>query len=177
MMNRSAILVAALMCTVGSVSVAQNAATTAQPNDSAKEFVEKAGTSGLAEVEMGELGVQKARSGQIKALAKQMVADHKKANEELQNAIKGKGLQIPSSRSAMHKTMMEKFRQQDAGKDFDRAYVEQIVEDHKRDVELFETAADNEDLDIELRGYAKRVLPMLRDHLKQAQTIEAKLSD
>jgi putative membrane protein len=176
-MNRSLILVTALLCATGSASMAQDAATSAQSTASAKEFVEKAGTSGLAEVEMGELGAQKATNGQVKAFAKRIVADHKKANAELQTAIKGKGLQVPSSRSDMHKSTMEKFNQQDAGKGFDRDYMEQMVEDHKADVELFETAADNEQLDADLRGYAKRVLPTLRDHLTQAQTIQSKLAN
>ena len=96
------------------------------------------GSSGLAEVEMGELGAQKAKNGQIKAFAKQMVADHTKANQEPLTAIKGKGLQVPSSRTDMHKAMMEKFQQQDAGKDFDRAYLAQMGQDHKAAVELFE---------------------------------------
>jgi putative membrane protein len=182
-MNRSPILAAVLLFAAGSSSsIAQVTATSAQSTASAKEFVEKAGASGLAEVEMGELGAQKATNGQVKAFAKRMVADHKKVNEELETLIKGKGLQgkglqIPSSRSDMHKTAMEKLHQQDAGKDFDRDYMEQMVEDHKADVELFETAADNEKLDPTLRGYAKRILPTLRDHLTQAQTIEGKLSD
>ena len=77
----------------------------------------------------------------------------------------------------MHKATMEKFQQQDAGKDFDRDYMEQMVEDHKTAVELFETAADDAKLDVDLRGYAKRTLPTLRDHLKQAQTIQSKLSN
>src|SRR5678815_2330185 len=107
-MNRSSILVAVLLCATGSASMAQDTATSAQSSASAKEFVEKAGTSGLAEVEMGELGAQKATNGQVKAFAKRMVTDHKKANEELETVIKGKGLQskglqIPSSRSDMHK--------------------------------------------------------------------------
>jgi putative membrane protein len=182
-MNRSPILAAVLLCVAGSnSSIAQDTATSAQSTAAAKEFVEKAGQSGLAEVEMGELGAQKATNGQVKAFAKRMVADHKKANEELETlvtgkALQGKGLQIPSSRSDMHKAAMEKFHQQDAGKGFDRAYMEQMVEDHKTDVELFETAADNERLDPNLSGYAKRILPTLRDHLNQAQTIESKLSD
>ena len=177
-MNRSPILVAILLCAAGSSSsIAQETATSAQSTASAKEFVEKAGISGMAEVEMGELGAQKATNGQVKTFAKRMVTDHTKANEELQTVIKGKGLQIPSSRSAMHKTTMEKFQQQDAGKDFDRDYMEQMVEDHETDVELFETAADDQKLDVDLRSYAKRTLPTLRDHLKQAQTIESKLSD
>jgi putative membrane protein len=184
-MNRSRILIATLLlCATGSASLAQDTATSAQSNASsaqsnasAKEFVDKAGTSGLAEVEMGELGAQKAKNGEVKAFAKRMVADHTKANQELLTAIKGKGMQVPSSQSDMHKATMAKFRQQDAGKSFDRAYMEQMVEDHKAAVELFETAADDAGLDINLRGYAKQTLPALRDHLKQAQTIQSKLAD
>jgi putative membrane protein len=176
-MNRSSILVAALLCVTGSASMAQDTATSAQSSASAKEFVERAGTSGLAEVEMGELGAQKAKNGQVEAFAKRMVADHTKANQELVTASKGKGVQVPSSRTDMHKAMVEKFRQQDAGKNFDREYMAQMVEDHKAAVELFETAADDEKLDLDLRSYAKRMLPTLRDHLKQAQTIESKLAD
>jgi putative membrane protein len=176
-MNRSSILVAALLCATGSASMAQDTATSAQSSASAKEFVEKAGTSGLAEVEMGEIGAQKAKNGQVEAFAKRMVADHMKANQELLTVSKGKGGQVPSSRTDMHKATVEKFQQQDAGKNFDRDYMKQMVEDHKAAVELFETAADDEKLDLDLRSYAKRTLPTLRDHLKQAQTIESKLAD
>jgi putative membrane protein len=55
--------------------------------------------------------------------------------------------------------------------------MEQMVEDHKAAVELFENAADDEKFDLDLRAYAKRTLPTLRDHLKQAQTIQSKLAD
>jgi putative membrane protein len=181
-MSRSLVLVAALLCATSGASLAQDTATSAQSatkaqsNAAAKEFVEQAGTSGLAEVEMGELGAKKATSGQVKAFAKRIVADHTKANEELVTVSKGKGVQVPSSRTALHKATIEKFQQQEAGKNFDRDYIEQMVEDHKADVELFETAADNEQLDLELRSYAKRILPTLRDHLKQAQTIQGKLA-
>ncbi len=106
-----------------------------------------------------------------------MVADHTKASQELLTAIKGKGVQVPSSRTDLHKATVEKFQQQDAGKNFDRDYMEQMVEGHEAAVELFETAADDEKLDLELRAYAKRTLPTLRDHLKQAQTIKSKLAD
>jgi putative membrane protein len=177
-MNRSSsILVAALLCAAGSASMAQNPATSAQASASVKEFVENAGTSGLAEIEMGEIGAQKAKDSQVKAFAKRIVEDHTKANQELLTASKGKGVQVPSAQTAMHKTTVEKFRQQDAGKNFDRDYMEQMVEDHKADVELFETAADDERLDIDLRSYAKRTLPTLRAHLKEAQTIQSKLAD
>jgi putative membrane protein len=174
-MKRPPILVAIFLCAASGTSIAQNTDDT-RSSISASEFVEKAGRGGLAEVEMGELGAQKATNGQVKAFAKRIVTDHTQANEELVAVIKGKGLQVPSSQSATHKAMMDRFQQQDAGKDFDRDYIEHMVEDHKIDIELFETAADDANLDADLRGYAKKTLPTLRDHLKQAQTIESKLS-
>jgi putative membrane protein len=162
---------------MGSAAMAQESSAPVQPSASTKEFVEKAGASGLAEVEMGQLGVQKATSGQVKAFAKQIVADHTKANQALLTAVKGKGMQVPSSRTDTHKATIEKFQKQDAGKNFDRDYMEQMVEDHKAAVELFETAADDEKLDLALRSYATATLPALREHLKQAQTIHSKLAD
>jgi putative membrane protein len=175
-MNRSSILVAALLCATGSASMAQGTATSAESSASAKEFIEKAGTSGLAQVEMGEIGARKAKNGQVEAFAKRMVADHTKANQELITATKGKGGQVPSSRSDMHKAAVERFQQQDAGKNFDRDYMQHMVEDHMAAVELFETAADDEKLDLDLRSYATTTLPTLRDHLKQAQIIQSKLA-
>jgi putative membrane protein len=171
------ILFAMFFFAASNTAIAQNTADSTRPSVSATEFVEKAGAGGLAEVEMGELGVQKATSGQVKAFAKQIVTDHTRANEQLTTVLRGKGLEIPSSRSDMHKAMLEKLQQEDAGKDFDRHFMEHMVTDHKSDIELFETAADDKKLEPELRNYAKMVLPTLREHLKQAQTIASKLSN
>lgn len=176
-MKSSPILAAIFLCAASSASIAQDTDPNTHTRISASEFVEKAGTRGLAEVEMGELGAQKATNGQVKAFAKRMVTEHTNVNEELVAVTKGKGLEVPSSRGAMHKAMMDKFQQEEPGKDFDRDYMEQMVKDHKIDLELFETAADDTKLDADLRGYAKKTLPTLRDHLKEAQTIESKLSN
>jgi putative membrane protein len=176
-MKLSPILIAMFLCASSTTSIAQNTDDSTRSSISATEFVEKAGAGGLAEVEMGELGVQKASNGQVKAFAKRIVTDHTKANEQLTTVLKGKGLEIPSSRSAMHKAMIDKFHQEEPGKDFDRKYMEQMVTDHKSDIELFETAADDKKLDVDLRSYAKMTLPTLREHLKEAQTIESKLSN
>jgi putative membrane protein len=176
-MNISRILAAVALCAASSISLAQESHDSEHSSVSASEFVKKAGAGGVAEVQMGELGAQKAKDGEVKAFAKRMVTDHTKANTELVVAMKGKGLEeVPSSADTMHKAMIDRFQQRDAGKDFDRDYMQQMVEDHKSNVELFETAADDAQLDADLRAYAKKTLPTLRDHLKQARTIESKLS-
>jgi putative membrane protein len=140
------------------------------------EFVKKAGAAGMAEVDMGKLGAQKASSAEVKAFAQRMVTDHTKANNELAAAVKGKDLEIPSSPDLMHKAMREKFEHQGADKDFDHDFMQQMVKDHKAVVELFQNAAASADLDPELRALAKKTLPTLKEHLKDAQKLESQLA-
>lgn len=64
---------------------------------SAEGFVKKAGAGGAAEVEMGELGAEKATNAEVKAFAQKMVADHTKANKELMAVAKAKAWKRPPS--------------------------------------------------------------------------------
>jgi putative membrane protein len=143
---------------------------------SAADFTKKAGEAGVAEVEMGKLGAAKATNADVKAFAQKMVTDHTKANKELAAAAKAKGLEVPTEPGLMHKGMKEKFDHQSADTDFNHDFMQQMVRDHKATVELFETAANDTTLDAELRALAKKTLPTLKQHLADAQTLEAKLA-
>ena len=140
-----------------------------------QEFVKKAGAAGAAEVAAGKLGAQKATSPEVKAYAQKMVTDHTKANKELMAAAKSKNLEVPTEPDMMHKGMMEKFERQQADADFDHDFMQQMVRDHEAVVELFQNASTDTGVDAELRGWAKKTLPHLQEHLKEAQALEAKL--
>lgn len=141
-----------------------------------EEFVKKAGAAGAAEVEAGKLGAQKATSPEVKAYAQKMVTDHTKANKELMAAAKAKNLEVPTEPDMMHKGMMEKFERQDADADFDHDFMQQMVRDHEAVVELFQNASTDQNVDPELRAWAKKTLPALQGHLKEAQQLEGKLA-
>jgi putative membrane protein len=143
---------------------------------SAADFAKKAGAGGAAEVEMGKLGAQKATNAEVKAFAQKMVADHTKANKELMAAAKAKGVEVPTQPDMMHKGMAEKFEHQAADADFNHDFMQQMVRDHEATVELFQTAANDSTLDPEFRALAKKTLPTLEQHLKDAQQLEAKLA-
>jgi len=143
---------------------------------SSAEFVKKAGAAGMAEVEEGKLGSQKATNPEVKAFAQKMVTDHTKANKELMAAAKSKNLEVPTEPDMIHKGMMEKFERQKADADFDHDFMQQMVRDHKAVVELFQTASTDTGVDPELRAWAKKMLPDLQMHLKDAQALEAKLA-
>ena len=61
-----------------------------------------------------------------------------------------------------------------SGAAFDRGFIEAQVKAHQEAVALFETQA-NGGGDAELKAFAQKQLPALRNHLKQAQDLQAKL--
>ena len=148
--------------------------TSAGDKVSADEFAKKGGAAGVAEVEMGKLGAQKATDADVKAYAQKMVADHGKANKELMAAAKAKNLEVPTEPDMMHKGMMEKFERQSADQDFNHDFMQQMVRDHEKVVELFQSAANDSTLDPDMRALAKKTLPTLKQHLAEAKTLEAK---
>jgi putative membrane protein len=169
-MNISHILIAAVLCGMTGLAMADD-----QGKITAPEFVKKAATDGLAEVEMGKLAQQQATDPQVKAFGKKLVADHSKANEELTSIASAKGLDVPKAPGMMQKATMEKF-QHDKGKDFDKHFAQHMVKDHEEAISLFEKAANDPGMDPDLRAFAKKTLPTLREHLKAAQMLEGKLS-
>lgn len=189
-MKLSTMLFIAALGTASAVATAQqsadNAATdraSARMGDhkagdkiSAEEFAKKAGAAGLAEVEMGKLGAQKATDPDVKAYAQKMVTDHTKGNKELMAATQGKNLEVPTAPDMMHKGMMEKFEHQKADTDFNHDYMQQMVRDHKKVIELYTTAANDSTLDVDLRALANKSLPVLQKHLAEAQKLEGKFA-
>lgn len=165
-----------LIAALGTASMATAADLKPDDKVSAEEFAKKAGAAGAAEVEMGKLGAQKATNAEVKAFAQKMVADHTKANKELMAAAKAKGLEVPTEPDLLHKGMMEKFEHQSADHDFNHDYMQQMVRDHKKVVELFQSVANDTNSDPELRALAKKTLPTLQQHLADAQKLEAKLA-
>ena len=143
---------------------------------SSESFTKKAAAAGLAEVEMGKLGAQKATSPAVKKYAQKMVDDHPKGNKELVSAAKGKTDEVPSKPDMMHRAMMEKFEHQKADKEFDQDFMAQMVKDHKAVIELYEQASKDPGVDPQLQAVAKKTLPALREHLKEAQSMEQQLT-
>ena len=136
-----------------------------------KAFAQKAAIGGMAEVAMGKLAQQKAQSDQVKQFGSRMVTDHSKANDELKQIASSKGITLPAEPDAQHKSKMAKMEKL-SGAAFDRAYMDDMVGDHKHDVGEFRTEA-NSGKDADLKAFASKTLPTLEDHLKMAQATDA----
>jgi len=133
-----------------------------------KHFMEKAAIGGLAEVQLGNLAQQKAASDQVRQFGMRMVQDHTKANDELKRLASSKGLQLPSAVDAKHQQVADKLSKM-TGADFDKAYMSDMVSDHKEDIGEFKKEA-NGGKDPDLKAFAAKTLPTLQEHLQMAQT-------
>ncbi len=130
-------------------------------------FVTKAAQGGMAEVEMGNLAVQKASNPKVKEFGQKMVDDHTKANDELKEIAGRKGLSMPAKTDSKHQSVENKFSNL-SGAAFDRAYMQDMVNDHKEDVAEFQKEADR-GTDPDVKAFAAKTLPTLQQHLQMAQ--------
>ena len=136
-----------------------------------RAFAEKAAAGGAAEVEGGKVAEQRASSDKVKQFGARMVQDHGKANEELKQIAGGKGLQLPSAPDAHHQQEMARL-QKLSGAEFDRAYMDHMVKDHKKDIAEFRKQASS-GKDPEIKAFAAKTLPTLEEHLKMAEAANA----
>jgi len=146
--------------------------TAAGANMSAKagsdqHFVMEAAKGGLAEVELGKLAKDKASSDQVKQFAQRMVDDHSKANDELKSIAQNKNITLPTELDAKDKAVHDRLAKL-SGEQFDKAYMQHMLQDHRKDVAAFRTESKS-GKDPEVKAFAAKTLPTLEEHLKQAQ--------
>jgi putative membrane protein len=137
-----------------------------------QRFMKEAAQGSAAEVELGQLAREKAESPDIKAFAQRMVEDHTKANDQLKQVAGQKGVPLPpqpDAKDSAEKTRLGKM----SGAQFDKAYMNYMVADHKKDVAALEKEASHAS-DPDLRNFAQATLPTLQSHLQQAESIAPK---
>ncbi|MDQ3071813.1 MAG: DUF4142 domain-containing protein [Bacteroidota bacterium] len=134
-------------------------------------FMTKAASSGMFEVKVGEWAAQKGSTPVVKTFGAQMVADHSKANAELQALGQSENVTLPGD---MGKDYQDKYDDlaKKSGKDFDEAYMDLMKKEHKNDVDMYEDYAEDEDSDMEVRAFAQKYLPILKSHHTKAESGE-----
>jgi putative membrane protein len=135
-------------------------------------FMHTAAMGGMAEVELGKLGVANAMSSDVKQFAQRMVDDHSKANDELKALAAQKSVKLPAELDAKHKALHDKLAKQ-KGAAFDAAYMSEMVSDHNTDVALFQKESKS-GKDADTKAWAAKTLPTLQEHQKMAKEIHAK---
>ncbi|MEJ7644528.1 MAG: DUF4142 domain-containing protein [Chryseolinea sp.] len=139
------------------------------------EFAVAAADGGLLEVKLGELAVANGLSPEIKKFGQSMVDDHGKANQELKGLAEQKQITIPTTLSDKNQEKYDDLALK-KGADFDEAYAEFMVKDHKDDIDAFKKEAEKGN-DSELKAWAAEKVPVLEHHLMMAEAAEKMVED
>jgi putative membrane protein len=129
-------------------------------------FMIDAARGGIAEVELGRLGAQRAASEPVRQFAQRMVTEHGAANQELMQLAARKGMQLPQEMGPEHRAAMDRLATL-SGPAFDEAYMAEMVKGHQAAAALFAREAQ-QGQDADVRAFAMKALPRVQEHQRLA---------
>jgi putative membrane protein len=163
-----------------------------------RSFVDDLTYAGNAEVDLGRLASERAASPQVKKFAQMMVDDHKKAGDELKQIAAQYSITQPSGLDEKHRDLKDKLSKL-RGADFDKQYMDAMVDGHKDVVDKLESRVDEVNRTATLTGqqekdknvkpetsknaitaslnaWAATALPVVKGHLDEAKSIKDSLN-
>jgi len=143
------------------------------PSKADADFLVEAASGGMTEVQLGQLAQTNSMNKQVKAFGALMIKDHGAGNEKLKALAASKNIILPDSVSNHQQKMKERLERK-KGEAFDRAYISMMIDDHKRDIRAFKSAAKNA-ADVEIKAFALDNLPVLSAHLDSALNLQRKM--
>ncbi len=137
------------------------------------DFLVNAANAGMAEVQLGTIAQQKATNPAVKNFASMMVMDHTAANDQVKSLASQKNVTLPTAVSEGNQKVLDDLNKK-SGRDYDRAYMKRMVDDHQEAVNLFERAI-NDAKDPDVSGFADKTLMKLRAHLDSAKAVRDRI--
>lgn len=158
--------------TAGSVST--GTAYSKIANDTvATNFITQAALGNLKEIQAAKLALKKGSKARVKAFANKMIKDHTKATVDMKKVLLPKKFIVasPSLAAAAPGGMLTRT----TGAKFDTNYISMMMQDHVKTIRLFQNAADKVQ-DPDLKAFAVKTLPVLKEHLKMDEAIAKELN-
>ncbi|MBB3592150.1 putative membrane protein [Rhizobium sp. BK529] len=140
-----------------------------QTNNQDRLFAQLAAAGGLAEVELGKLGGEKAKADAVRRFAEMMVRDHSDANAKLKDLADAAKIPIPDQLDAEHSIVRDRLQRLN-GDDFDAAYVKSQIVDHQKTAQLLSWEISMRE-DADMQRLAAALLPKVLEHLRMAQEL------
>ena len=135
-----------------------------------QSFMTKAMQGGEAQVQMGQLAQEKSPSNDVKQYAQKMVSDHTQMNEKwFKPEAKQLGMSEPKGPDKKDKKMIEKLNTL-SGQDFDTAYIQAMVKNHRQDLKDFKDEAQAAQ-DPTVKQIAQQGVTVISQHLQLIEQI------
>ena len=94
------------------------------------DFVRDIAMKNMADIELSRMALDKATSPGIKVFAQELIDDHRAAGNELKSVVSGQPIDWPAQLDTEHRNSADELAQKQ-GRDFDRDYLEAMVDSHR----------------------------------------------
>jgi putative membrane protein len=138
-------------------------------NAADRRFMDKAAEANMAEVQLGQLAEQNAQSQRVKDFGQRMATDHTQADNQLKQIAQKEDVKLPTKLSPQDEATLKRLEKMH-GAAFDRAYMQDMVRDHRHDVNEFRRDEKNIQ-NTALKDWVINTLPTLDSHLTAAEQI------
>lgn len=161
---------AVVLCCAGMVGVA-GAQSCNMPGMSGdmtgdKGVVMMASKSDYTEITFSQLALQKASDPKVKSYAQKMITDHQQLEQEMQPVASKLGVTPVTSLDDKHQQLYDQLNQM-SGTDFDKAYMQDMDQDHHMALNSLKTAEPTIQ-DKQLKPIAKKAVKVVAMHTEMA---------
>jgi putative membrane protein len=139
--------------------------------------LERLHAANQAEIQMGQAGQSSATDEQVKSFAQRMVDDHQKNDAKLTELAQGLGVDLngkafQDAQKDSQKTMQKVHTK--TGAEFDKAYMNQMVKDHEKDVKDVNKLAKEarKEKQADLAAFLEQTHAGMQTHLQEAKRVE-----
>ena len=136
-------------------------------------FVAEAASANMLQLQLSEQAISRGVSPEVKEMAQQMEQAHRQMMEELQSLATQTNIVLPQTLGNSHKDIYDDVTAKD-GISFDLAYIREMEKQHDKLLDRYEDMAKS-GVSMEVKQYASRQIPLIRQHLQRAQTLEDKI--
>ena len=134
------------------------------------QFMTKAASGGMLEVQLGQAMLKRATLPEVKQFAQEMVTDHTKNNDQLKALAAKKNLVLPTTLGQEQQKVYDDVLAE-KGPALDQKYVQAMLADHADDIKEYQEAVSKSG-DRDIQAFAQQTLPVLQMHLGMAQKIQ-----
>jgi putative membrane protein len=166
------VLGATALCVAGvALAVSVHAENVARKD---KSFMIDAAEAGNAEIAASKIALEKSSDPAVKDFAQKMIDQHTQVGDELKQLASSKDVSVPAEPSLAQRAkiaVLEKL----SGHTFDKRYASMIgVSAHKDTIKLFQKASTSAQ-DPDVKNFAAKTLPGLKEHLQMATELKSKV--
>jgi putative membrane protein len=138
-------------------------------SDADKAWLQKVGGNNYAEVQLGQLALDKGTSDAVKAFGEHMVTDHGKGFADTQKLAASYGVEVPNQLNSEQQAQYDQLSSL-SGQSFDNAYTDAMTQAHFKSIASYATEAATT-TDPALKDFATQKLAKAEDHLADIQGV------